>query len=179
MHLKLSSTSSPQHQQKQRAAQHFSNGQHGRDGEGNLSYLYCWWSLVLLVFAMNLSASFSRFREYSISISDFLRKKSCRSWRSCTLISVCCSRHFCCSMSWARISNEKSTYPLRSVKANENWVLPTKIANTSQRTSASAATPAGSGFQVLRWHTAVPALTSATTCWCPRPQHPPTRCLSH
>lgn len=58
---------------------------------------------------MNLSANFSRFREYSISISDFLRKKSCRSWRSCTLISVCCSRHFCCSMSWARISNKRRT----------------------------------------------------------------------
>lgn len=72
-----------------------------------LSYLYCWWSLVLLVFAMNLSANFSRFREYSVSISAFFRKKSCRSCRSWTRISVCCSRHFCCSTSWARISKER------------------------------------------------------------------------
>lgn len=68
------------------------------------THLYCWWSLVLLVLAMKRSASFSRLREYSISISDFLRKKSWRSCRSWTLISVCCSRHFCCSTSWARIS---------------------------------------------------------------------------
>ena len=70
------------------------------------TYLYCWWSLVLRVFAMKRSASFSRFLEYSISISDFFLKKSCRSWRSCTLISVCWSRHFCCSTSWARISED-------------------------------------------------------------------------
>lgn len=82
---------------------------------------------------MNLSANFSRFREYSISISDFLRKKSCRSWRSCTLISVCCSRHFCCSMSWARISNERSTYPLRSVRIEQ---YQPKL-QTLQHTSAS------------------------------------------
>lgn len=73
------------------------------------TYLYCWWSLVLRVLAMNLSASFSRFLEYSISISDFFLKKSCRSWRSCTLISVCWSRHFCCSTSWARISENTET----------------------------------------------------------------------
>lgn len=68
------------------------------------TYLYCWWSLVLLVLAMKRSASFSRLREYSISISAFFRKKSWRSCRSWTLISVCCSIHFCCSTSWARIS---------------------------------------------------------------------------
>lgn len=47
---------------------------------------------------------------------------------------------------------------------------------TLQHTSASAATPAGSGFQVLWWDTAVGTLTSATTCLCLRPQHPPTHC---
>lgn len=78
-----------------------------QEPESSLPYLYCWWSLVLLVLAMNLSASFSRFREYSVSISAFFRKKSCRSWSSWTRISVCCSRHFCCSTSWARISKER------------------------------------------------------------------------
>lgn len=67
-------------------------------------YLYCWWSLVLRVFAMKRSASFSRFLEYSISISDFFLKKSWRSCSSWTLMSVCWSKHFCCSTSWARIS---------------------------------------------------------------------------
>lgn len=68
------------------------------------AYLYCWWSLVLRVFAMKRSASFSRFLEYSISISDFFLKKSWRSCSSWTLMSVCWSKHFCCSTSWARIS---------------------------------------------------------------------------
>lgn len=87
--------------------------------ETHITHLYCWWSLVLLVLAMKRSASFSKLREYSISISDFLRKKSWRSCRSWTLISVCCSRHFCCSTSWARISGEKTNkqeQPNRSVK---------------------------------------------------------------
>ena len=74
------------------------------------SYLYCWWSLVLRVLAMNLSASFSRFLEYSVSISAFFLKKSCRSCSSCTLISVCCSKHRCCSTSWARTSTHRYTY---------------------------------------------------------------------
>lgn len=127
---------------------------------------------------MNLSANFSKFREYSISISDFLRKKSCRSWRSCTLISVCCSRHFCCSMSWARISNERSTYPLRSVKINENWVLPTKIIDTPAYFSLCS-------YTIWIWISgpvvghSCGSITSATTHLCPRPQHPPTCCLSH
>lgn len=69
-------------------------------------HLYCWWSLVLRVFAIKRSASFSRFLEYSISISAFFLKKSWRSCSSWTLISVCWSRHFCCSTSWARISEE-------------------------------------------------------------------------
>lgn len=68
------------------------------------AYLYCWWSLVLRVLAMKRSASFSRFLEYSISISDFFLKKSWRSCSSWTLMSVCWSKHFCCSTSCARIS---------------------------------------------------------------------------
>ncbi len=83
------------------------NSNHKRVASIKHTHLYCWWSLVLLVLAMKRSASFSRLREYSISISDFLRKKSWRSWRSWTLMSVCCSRHFCCSTSWARISEQK------------------------------------------------------------------------
>lgn len=71
-----------------------------------LPYLYCWWSLVLRVFAIKRSASFSRFLEYSVSISAFFLKKSWRSCSSWTRISVCWSRHFCCSTSWARISAE-------------------------------------------------------------------------
>lgn len=70
-------------------------------------YLYCWWSFVLRVLAMNLSASFSRFLEYSVSISDFFLKKSCRSWSSWTRISVCCSRHRCCSTNWVRTSTQE------------------------------------------------------------------------
>lgn len=77
------------------------------------TYLYCWWSLVLRVLAMNLSASFSRFLEYSVSISAFFLKKSCRSCSSCTLISVCCSRHRCCSTSWARTSTHRYTHNQR------------------------------------------------------------------
>ena len=89
-------------------------------------YLYCWWSLVLRVLAMKRSASFSRFLEYSISISDFFRKKSWRSCSSWTLMSVCWSRHFCCSTSWARISEEteQSHTWLESRSSVAAWLLP-------------------------------------------------------
>lgn len=44
-----------------------------------------------------------------------------------------------------------------------NWVLSVKIINTPVYLSPMA-TPAGAGFQVPGWDTAVAALTSATTC---------------
>lgn len=52
------------------------------------------------------SASFSRLREYSSSISAFLRKNSCRSCSSCRRDSDCCSRHLNCSTSCVRISGD-------------------------------------------------------------------------
>lgn len=88
-------------------------------------YLYCWWSLVLRVFAMKRSASFSRFLEYSISISAFFLKKSWRSCSSWTLISVCWSRHFCCSTSCARISEKtrEESKQIRMEQEPEDWAL--------------------------------------------------------
>jgi len=82
------------------------------------THLYCWWSLVLRVLAINRSASFSKLREYSLSISAFFLKKSCRSWRSWTLMSVCCSRHFCCSTNWDRISAHTHTHTHKVMLAN-------------------------------------------------------------
>lgn len=113
---------------------------------------------------MNLSANFSRFREYSISISDFLRKKSCRSWRSCTLISVCCSRHFCCSTSWARISKKRRT--CHSSQWKQMRTEHYQLNQIFQSTSASAATAAAPEFQVLWWDAAPmqPWHTSASAC---------------
>lgn len=57
-----------------------------------------------------------------------------------------------------------------------NWVLPTKITNTLVYFSLTV-TPAGSGFQVPWWDTAVAAHTSATTCLMPSIL-PPAVCLT-
>lgn len=69
----------------------------------NSTYLN-WCSLELRILEEKRSASFSRLREYSSSISAFLRKNSCRSCSSCRRDSDCCSRHFSCSTSCVRIS---------------------------------------------------------------------------
>lgn len=68
------------------------------------AYLNWWCSLELRILEENLSASFSRFLEYSNSISAFLRKNSWRSCRSCNRDSDCCSKHLNCSTNWVRIS---------------------------------------------------------------------------
>lgn len=63
-----------------------------------------WCSRELRILEENRSASFSRLREYSSSISAFRRKNSWRSCSSCSLDSDCCSKHLNCSTSCVRIS---------------------------------------------------------------------------
>lgn len=63
-----------------------------------------WCSRELRILEEKRSASFSRLREYSSSISAFLRKNSCKSCNSCSRDSDCCSRHLNCSTSCVRIS---------------------------------------------------------------------------
>lgn len=63
-----------------------------------------WCSRELRILEEKRSASFSRLREYSNSISAFLRKNSCKSCSSCSRDSDCCSRHLNCSTSCMRIS---------------------------------------------------------------------------
>lgn len=63
-----------------------------------------WCSRELRILEEKRSASFSRLREYSSSISAFLRKNSCKSCSSCSRDSDCCSRHLNCSTSCVRIS---------------------------------------------------------------------------
>lgn len=63
-----------------------------------------WCSRELRILEEKRSASFSRLREYSSSISAFLRKNSWRSCSSCSRDSDCCSRHLNCSTSCVRIS---------------------------------------------------------------------------
>lgn len=62
------------------------------------------------IFDENLSASFSRLREYSSWISALRRKNSCRSCNSWIRASDCCSRHLNCSTNWLRISEQQSTH---------------------------------------------------------------------
>lgn len=71
---------------------------------GRGTYLNCWCSLELRILEENLSASFSKLREYSSSISALRRKNSCRSCSSWIRDSDCCSKHLNCSTSWLRIS---------------------------------------------------------------------------
>lgn len=63
-----------------------------------------WCSRELRILEENRSASFSRLREYSSSISAFRRKNSWRSCSSCSRDSDCCSKHLNCSTSCVRIS---------------------------------------------------------------------------
>ena len=73
------------------------------------TYLNCWCSLELRILEENLSASFSKLREYSSSISALRRKNSCRSCSSWIRDSDCCSKHLNCSTSWLRISVNQNT----------------------------------------------------------------------
>jgi len=73
------------------------------------TYLNCWCSLELRILEENLSASFSKLREYSSSISALRRKNSCRSCSSWMRDSDCCSKHLNCSTSWLRISVHQNT----------------------------------------------------------------------
>lgn len=68
------------------------------------THLNCWCSLELRILDENLSANFSKLREYSSSISALRRKNSCRSCSSWIRDSDCCSKHLNCSTSWLRIS---------------------------------------------------------------------------
>ncbi len=76
---------------------------------GRETHLNCWCSLELRILEENLSASFSKLREYSSSISALRRKNSCRSCSSWIRDSDCCSKHLNCSTSWLRISVHQST----------------------------------------------------------------------
>ena len=71
---------------------------------GRETHLNCWCSLELRILEENLSASLSKLREYSSSISALRRKNSCRSCSSWIRDSDCCSKHLNCSTSWLRIS---------------------------------------------------------------------------
>ena len=73
------------------------------------THLNCWCSLELRILEENLSASFSKLREYSSSISALRRKNSCRSCSSWIRDSDCCSKHLNCSTSWLRISVHQNT----------------------------------------------------------------------
>lgn len=68
------------------------------------THLNSWCSLELRILEENLSASLSKLREYSSSISALRRKNSCRSCSSWMRDSDCCSKHLNCSTSWLRIS---------------------------------------------------------------------------
>lgn len=68
------------------------------------THLNCWCSLEQRILEENLSANFSKLREYSSSISALRRKNSCRSCSSWIRDSDCCSKHLNCSTSWLRIS---------------------------------------------------------------------------
>lgn len=76
---------------------------------GGETHLNCWCSLELRILEENLSASFSKLREYSSSISALRRKNSCRSCSSWIRDSDCCSKHLNCSTSWLRISVHQKT----------------------------------------------------------------------
>lgn len=81
------------------------------------THLNCWCSLELRILEENLSASFSKLREYSSSISALRRKNSCRSCSSWIRESDCCSKHLNCSTSWLRISVHQNTREKQSESA--------------------------------------------------------------
>ena len=90
------------------------------------THLNCWCSLELLIFEENLSASLSKLREYSSSISALRRKNSCRSCSSWMRDSDCCSKHLNCSTSWLRISEHQKN----ETEISKLFILPSPLCTT-------------------------------------------------